>query len=175
MNMTVKDDDDLQMFGGTNAENNAGGDLKHIIGNDDDSEEEHEGMIGAGAADGATENVLDTGIIIDSEYIEEIVVTKKDKKVEDFIRKRSIDFKEQEMREYMRKIIKMTESDKKNKDKIKVHMMDIRDSMEYLQQEQMTEQKFWGLLSLNDEEVFDYGRDILKEGTYESQLKLPYT
>jgi hypothetical protein len=38
----------------------------------------------------------------------------------------------------------------------------------------MTEEKFWGLLALNDEEVFDYGRDILKEGTYETTMKLPY-
>jgi len=38
----------------------------------------------------------------------------------------------------------------------------------------MTEEKFWGLLALNDEEVFDYGRDILKEGTYETTMELPY-
>ena len=54
-------------------------------------------------------------------------------------------------------------------------MIDIRDAVEYLQQEEMNEQKFWGLLALNDEEVFDYGRDILKEGTYETIMKLPYT
>jgi len=31
------------------------------------------------------------------------------------------------------------------------------------------------LLSLNEEETFDYGRDILKEGTYETDMVLPYT
>ena len=47
--------------------------------------------------------------------------------------------------------------------------------MENLQEEEMTEQKFWGALALDDDEPgFDYGRDILKEGTFETIMKLPY-
>jgi hypothetical protein len=30
------------------------------------------------------------------------------------------------------------------------------------------------MLGLQDEEAFDYGRDFLKEGTYEAQISLPY-
>jgi hypothetical protein len=119
--------------------------------------------------------VLDTGIVIDKTAIEEFVVTKKHKKSEDSERKTKIEFQEMELKEYMKKMVRMPESDKKKKDKIKLHMLDIRDNMEYLQQEQMTEQKFWGLLSLNEDEEFDYGRDILKENTYDQVITLPYT
>lgn len=38
----------------------------------------------------------------------------------------------------------------------------------------MTEEKFWGLMALNDEPQFDYGRDILKDLIYENIIKLPY-
>lgn len=38
----------------------------------------------------------------------------------------------------------------------------------------MTDSKFWGMLALQDDEAFDYGRDFLKEGTYEGQISLPY-
>jgi len=54
-------------------------------------------------------------------------------------------------------------------------MMDVTEEMENLMEEAMTEEKFWGMLALDDDVVaFDYGRDILKEGTYETQMKLPY-
>lgn len=47
--------------------------------------------------------------------------------------------------------------------------------MEELMEEEMTEEKFWGLLALDDDVIgFDYGRDILKEGTYETIMKLPF-
>ena len=104
-----------------------------------------------------------------------IDVKKFDKKVEDKERQVKIDYKDLEMREYMKKMIKLPEDEKKKKDKIKVHMIDIRDAIEYLHQEKMNEQKFWGLLSLNEDDAFDYGRDILKEGTYETEMVLPYT
>ena len=39
--------------------------------------------------------------------------------------------------------------------------------------ERMNENKFWGYV-MDDQEEFQYGRDILKEGTYENQLALPY-
>lgn len=38
----------------------------------------------------------------------------------------------------------------------------------------MTEEKFWGLMALNDEEGFDYGRDTLKDVIYEQTTHLPY-
>ena len=39
----------------------------------------------------------------------------------------------------------------------------------------MTEQRFWGLAGGNeDDEAFDYGRDIIREGSYDKLLNLPY-
>lgn len=72
----------------------------------------------------------------------------------------------------MKKLKTLTE--KKDKDKVKLKMMEITDEMDNLRNENMTEAKFWGMLALNDEAAFDYGRDILKEGTYETVIKLPY-
>ena len=42
----------------------------------------------------------------------------------------------------------------------------------------MTEERFWGMLALDDSPVFDYGRDVLKELTMERWINeqglLPY-
>ena len=53
-------------------------------------------------------------------------------------------------------------------------MMHITDDMEALRQEEMTEQRFWGMQALDEDDAFDYGRDVLKEGTYETIIKYPY-
>jgi hypothetical protein len=42
-----------------------------------------------------------------------------------------------------------------------------------LRDEKMDEYKFWGFV-LNEDDEFDYGRDLLKEDTYEQLLQLPY-
>ena len=63
---------------------------------------------------------------------------------------------------------------KKDQDKVKIKMMEITDEVDFYRNEAMTEEKFWGLLALNDEEAFDYGRDILKDGIYETRITLPY-
>ena len=39
--------------------------------------------------------------------------------------------------------------------------------------ERMNENKFWGYV-MDEQEEFQYGRDVLKEGTYETFLNLPY-
>lgn len=39
--------------------------------------------------------------------------------------------------------------------------------MEEIETEKMTEQKFWGLVAEGDDEAFDYGRDVIKEGNYD--------
>lgn len=48
--------------------------------------------------------------------------------------------------------------------------------MENLIDEPMTEEKFWGMLALDDGDgAFDYQREILKEAVYEVQkMKIPY-
>ena len=38
----------------------------------------------------------------------------------------------------------------------------------------MTEQKFWGLAGIGDNEEFDYGRDVIRDGEYDRMLILPY-
>jgi hypothetical protein len=162
-----------------NAQKNAGGDQENKERNEfessrsSNSEEDLEAILGEFKQ--GQDDIMETGIIIDKEQIEVIEVKKVDKKVEDKERQMKIDFKDLEMREYMKKMIKLPEDEKKKKDKIKVHMIDIRDHIEYLNQEKMNDQKFWGLLSLNEDDAFDYGRDILKEGTYETEMVLPYT
>ena len=44
--------------------------------------------------------------------------------------------------------------------------------------EKMTEERFWGMLALDDSPAFDYGRDVLKELTMEKWIDeqglLPY-
>lgn len=102
------------------------------FGGDDGSEEEGEGLFD-GAGDEKQENALDTGIIINFDDIEEIMVSKKHKKLETAERNVKIEIKQDELKEYMKKMVKMPETEKKKKDTIKVHMIDIRDAMEYLQ------------------------------------------
>ena len=43
--------------------------------------------------------------------------------------------------------------------------MNISDAIEFLRDEAMTEEKFWGMLAMgDDDEVLDFGRDYCKEG-----------
>lgn len=53
----------------------------------------------------------------------------------------------------------------------------MKNRIQYLQDEEMNEDKFWGY-ALGEEGgggEFQYGRDVIKEGTFEStQLKMPY-
>ena len=53
--------------------------------------------------------------------------------------------------------------------------MELTDSIEELRNEEMNEIKFWGMLALEDDSTgFDYGREILKDATYETILELPF-
>lgn len=54
-------------------------------------------------------------------------------------------------------------------------MMDVTDSIVALNDEVMDEGRFWGMLALNDDDdEFDYGRDVLKDVTYDTKITLPY-
>ena len=59
--------------------------------------------------------------------------------------------------------------DYEKKTKLGLEVMRVSEIMEDLQNENMTEEKFWGLMALNDEEGFDYGRDTLKDVVYEQR------
>jgi hypothetical protein len=39
----------------------------------------------------------------------------------------------------------------------------------------MNENKFWGYVMDDGTEEFNYGRDVIKEGTFENKLVLPYS
>ena len=52
--------------------------------------------------------------------------------------------------------------------------MKLKNIVDELNEERMNEPKFWGYV-MDDGEEFSYGRDVLKEGTYEDHLNLPYT
>lgn len=57
-----------------------------------------------------------------------------------------------------------------------MRMMEINDELLDLNDEEMTEQKFWGVAFDDGEEQFEYGRDVCKEADYDSQIVdiLPY-
>ena len=59
-------------------------------------------------------------------------------------------------------------------------MLQKQDEIEELNNEEMTEEKFWGMIGLNADadDDFDYGRDFIKEAgiTYDNRIEktLPY-
>ena len=56
-------------------------------------------------------------------------------------------------------------------------IMQLEEEIFALNDEKMNEKKFWGLAGLDDDDDFDYGRDIKKEGDYDKDLEqklLPY-
>ena len=97
-----------------------------------------------------------------------------DKTKEDKVRQNKILENEAMRKAFLKKLKTLPQDDKIKKDKVKIKMMEITDEMDALREENMTEQKFWGMLALDDDEEFDYGRDTLKEGTYETVMTLPY-
>jgi len=68
----------------------------------------------------------------------------------------------------MKKLKTLPQTDQISKDKIKEKMMSLTDEIDNLREENMTDDRFWGMLALDEDEAFDYGRDFLKEGTYET-------
>lgn len=59
------------------------------------------------------------------------------------------------------------------KEEKKNEMLSIRNRINELTDEKMSENKFWGY-ALDVGDGFEYGRDVMKEGNYESCLALPY-
>ena len=136
------------------------------FGDNSDDNDSEDDMIGDAPAE--AEDIMETGIIIHDDNphgLDDLTVLAPHKKRENKRRKEQVDMKEEELKAYFIKLNTLTE--KKQKDTIKCHMMDIRDEIDYIKSETMDEEKFWGLLALAVDDSFDYGRDILKEGTYE--------
>ena len=57
---------------------------------------------------------------------------------------------------------------------IQARVLELDEELDHLNREEMTEEKFWGMAFDGEDEDFDYGRDVLKKGTYEDTCKLPY-
>ena len=139
----------------------------------DDSDEEEDG---ARKDEGIKD--FEMGVILDMKDIDTVFVTENNKLLEDKVRNKKIANLDLELRAFAKKLKSMkgqSEEIKRNKDKIKIKMMYISDDMESLREEKMNEEKFWGMAALNDDDdAFDYGRDILKEVNYEALISLPY-
>ena len=109
---------------------------------------------------------MDTGVIVETEHIDLIQTSERGKKKEEKVRQKQIDALNEELTAFKKKL--KTLDDQVSKDKVRFKMMEITEEIEALRSENMDEEKFWGMLALNDEVQFDYGRNILKEGTYET-------
>ena len=126
--------------------------------------------------------------------IEEISVTKKHKKRENNARDRRVKELQAELRQLNRRLekerekasgplkINMSEEDfNRRKDVLQMKIFDAQEEIEHLDDQKMTDQKFWGLKgALADEDAmnsFDYGREILRASDYDRVLEkksLPY-
>ena len=109
---------------------------------------------------------METGVIVETEHIDIIQKSERDKKKEEKVRQKQIDALNEELTAFKKKL--KTLDDQVSKDKVRFKMMEITEEIEALRSENMDAEKFWGMLALNDDVQFDYGRNILKEGTYET-------
>lgn len=111
------------------------------------------------------------GIVIeeDPDPEDEILVRKKHKKHENKKRNEEMLEIDDNIRKLQKKMKKF-EDDHIKKTKFRMEIMRLTEQVEDLREEEMNEDKFWGLMALNDDEAFDYGRDTLKDGIYEQRF-----
>lgn len=175
-----KNDEDLEAatrFDG-GPDGGGGGDEQFEIGGNLDVSDDYDDFLngGGGNKDQGPQDVAATGIIIEADNILELPVGPRDKKLEEDERQEKIDKCKEEIKGLQRKVkgCGPEEADQANKRKLLVRTMEVKECMEDLMEEAMNEDKFWGMLALDDEPGIDYGRDILKEGTFETTMRLPY-
>lgn len=111
------------------------------------------------------------GAIVDKEHIVNIACTTHLKKIENDERKSKIE----EMENKIDRItLKLQETqNEERKEYLKQKLLGIKNKIQDLADEEMNEQKFWGY-AMDEGNDVQYGRDVLKEGTYETLLKLPF-
>lgn len=129
-----------------------GGAAAHDLGGGaGDEEEDLEGQPAA-AGGGGKGNDQENGIIVGTDDVLELFVTEKDKNKEEKEREQKIDDLSLLKHAFLKKLNQFKNSDDQvSKDKLRMKMMSITDEMENLREEKMTEQKFWGLLALDDD------------------------
>ena len=92
---------------------------------------------------------MDTGVIVETEHIDLIQTSERGKKKEEKVRQKQIDALNEELTAFKKKL--KTLDDQVSKDKVRFKMMEITEEIEALRSENMDEEKFWGMLALNDE------------------------
>lgn len=139
--------------------------LNQNFGLEDQEDQEQQAAIREDNAD------LETGIVIGQ--VVEIPVTYTHKQQE--IRERENRKHElgEKLKIFQKRLLELDDIDGKRI--VQMKMMEINDEIDELNMEEMTEEKFQGAQGLaDDEEAFDYGRDIIKEGSLDMRLRLPY-
>ena len=161
----AEEDNSINLSGGGGSQKGDDEDKKFDLGNAENSFDIEDILNGE---DEAEQNDLDSGIIINTDEIEEIDVSLKDKEKEQKVREAKIEVKKNIIKALMKKIKACPPEKKHDKIKLQIEMMSVTETMENLIDEPMTEEKFWGMLALDDGEgAFDYQREILKENIYE--------
>ena len=118
---------------------------------------------------------MESGVIVMTEEIMDVNVTKTSKELEQKERDGKIALLDEELKGLQRKLKTLDPDNQIDKSHVRLKMMDVTDSIVALNDEVMDEGRFWGMLALNDDDdEFDYGRDVLKDVTYDTKITLPY-
>ena len=127
----------------------------------------------AGGLQGGNQNDdLETGVIVDAGKVVELPVGAGHKKQEQRERTKRTDELGAQLKAYQRRLLDMDEEAVDARLVIKMRMLEINNEIDDLAEEEMTEEKFWGLAGLGDEDDdFDYGRDVLREQNYDWHLR----
>ena len=108
------------------------------------------------------------GAVIGIEDMIMVECTPQIKQAEQQIRIEKIQRIEERIEEHTLKI--QQTKNKEEVQKLKRELFDMKNKIQYLQDEEMNDDKFWGY-AIGEEggqEEFQYGRDVIKEGTFES-------
>jgi hypothetical protein len=117
---------------------------------------------------------MDMGIICNPTHEYKIEVNKGDKENEEKDRERNKESLREEIQEFTVKLNSLSDDQIDDKRIIQMKIMELQEEMTNLDDEKMTEMKFWGAAGLNEDDEFDYGRDVVRDGSYEKMLILPY-
>lgn len=139
------------------------------FGSDNGSEDDYDEVMGKGGDEKTQNDDLKTGIVLGTgkELVEEIVVMSFHKEQEARERTRRIEELKHEMVEFQTKINEVKNGDDEEaayeKRVFQMRMLELQDEIDELMNEVMTPDRFWGNAVNDEEEEFEYGRDVLKE------------
>ena len=166
---------DISMLGGEDkgGGGDAGGKFEIGVG-DDEEETEDDFLNGGGGKKGGGGGPVESGVVIDGDYNINIPVTESWKVKEEEERQKKIKVHETHIKALLKKVRTFDAEQQLEKDKLRCKISDVTEEMDDLKEENMTEDKFWGMLAMNDDVAFDYGRATLTENNYEDIMQLPY-